>query len=146
MSIYLYLFLSAIGFLDAAFLTIQHFTRDPFACPIFGGCDEVTSSIYSQVFGIPIALFGALYYGVIFALTLYCYLKSNRKLFLTISHLSILGLITSIYLVTVMVFVLNSLCFYCLVSATSSTLLFVIFIVNWLTWKRPRSQSESEKS
>lgn len=143
---YAYLLLSALGFLDAAFLTIQHYSRDPFACPLFGGCEQVTTSIYSEVFGVPVALLGTLYYALIFILTLISYLTDNKKLFFQLSHLSIAGLLSSMYLVFIMVGVLGALCFYCLISATTSTLLFVLFIVNWLSWKRQRLQSVSVKN
>ncbi|OGM32828.1 hypothetical protein A2803_05785 [Candidatus Woesebacteria bacterium RIFCSPHIGHO2_01_FULL_44_21] len=144
---YLFLFLSALGFLDSAFLTIQHYSRDPLTCPLFGGCEEVTSSIYSEVFGIPVALLGALYYGLIFLLSLYSYLTNNRKALHLAGYFTPVGLLCSVYLVYLMFFVLGAVCFYCLISAMSSTLLFVVFIVNWLAWKKTKSLvKESEKN
>lgn len=128
---YIFLFLSALGFLDASFLTIQHYSKDPFNCPLVGGCEEVTSSIYSEVAGIPIALFGAIYYGTIFILSLYTYLNEDKKALTIASHFTIAGVITSLYLVYLMLFVLDAICFYCMVSAVSSTLLF-IFGMNFL--------------
>jgi uncharacterized membrane protein len=146
MAIYLYLFLSALGFLDSLYLTIQHYNRDPFNCPIFNGCEQVTTSIYSEIFGIPLALLGSLFYGTIFILTLISFLNENKKLFYYVGFLSIAGLLCTMYLVFLMLFVINALCFYCLVSATTSTLLFIIFIVNWLSWKKRASQSAKDKS
>lgn len=143
---YLYLFLSALGFMDSAFLTIQHYSRDPFSCPLFGGCEEVTTSSYSEIFGIPVALLGAMYYGFIFLGSLYSYLTDNKDLLRRLGYFTILGLLCSIYLVYLMLFVINALCFYCLVSAVSSTLLFILFVVNWLAWKRTHSQNASAKS
>lgn len=122
---YIFLFLSTLGFLDASFLTIQHYSKDPFNCPLVGGCEEVTSSVYSEIAGIPIALFGALYYATIFLLSLYSYLKEDKRGLIIASHFTFAGLLTSVYLVYLMFFVLNAICFYCMVSAISSTLLFV---------------------
>ncbi len=123
---YLFLFLSALGFLDSAYLTIQHYSRDPFACPLFGGCEEVTSSIYSEIFGIPTALLGVLYYGTIFLLSIYSFLKEDKKIMTIASQLTIAGVLASLYLVYIQVYVLSAICFYCILSAISSTLLFVI--------------------
>jgi len=144
---YAFLFLSALGFLDSAFLTIEHYNRDPFSCPLFGGCEEVTSSIYSEVFGIPIALLGTGYYITIFLLSLYSYLREDKRAINLASFITPIGLICSIYLVYLMLFVLNSICFYCLLSAISSSLLFMVGIVNLSPWKKTkRSQSAKEKS
>jgi uncharacterized membrane protein len=125
---YLFLFLSALGFLDSAFLTLQHYTKDPFNCPLFGGCEQVTGSIYSEVFGIPIALLGAAYYLLIFLIALFHYLTNNKKALHIVSHLNLtfFGFATSLYLIFIMVFVLQAICFYCLVSAISSISLFTL--------------------
>lgn len=126
---YIFLFLSSLGFLDASFLTIQHYSRDPFSCPIFGGCEEVTSSIYSEIMGVPVALLGAIYYATIFTLSLYSYLKEDKRALVLASHLTAIGLLTSMYLIFLMFFVLNAICFYCLLSAVSSTLLFIFGVI-----------------
>lgn len=143
----IFLFLSALGVLDASYLTIQHYSRDPFVCPIFGGCDEVTNSIYSEIFGIPIALFGALYYFSIFIFSLVAYLSDNKNLLHIISGFTVFGLITSVYLMFIMIVVIKAICFYCVVSALTSTLLFVTGLVNLLSWrKRKILQKDSEKN
>lgn len=141
--IYAFLFLSALGFLDASFLTYQHYSRDPFACPLFGGCEEVTSSIYSEVFGIPVALLGMFYYGLIFILSLYSYLTDNKNVLKIAAYFTPLGLVSSIYLVYIMAAVLRTFCLYCLISAATSTLLFFTFLLNWLTCKKTRSSSQN---
>lgn len=152
---YIFLFFSALGFLDSSFLTIQHYNRDPFSCPLFGGCEEVTSSAYSEVLGVPIALLGAIYYATIFSLSLYAYLKNDMRAIRLASIFTVAGVLCSAYLVYLMFFVLDAICFYCLISAISSTLLFVAGIVNLWSWRRHkillwkksrRSQKEIEKS
>lgn len=135
---YIFLFLSALGFMDASFLTIKHYNRDPFSCPIFGGCEEVTSSAYSEVFGVPIALFGVLYYTTIFILSLYSLLKEEERPLLLASAFTVAGLLSSAYLVYIMFFVLNAICFYCLISAITSTLLFVAGAVNLHSWRKKK--------
>jgi uncharacterized membrane protein len=144
MVVYFFLFLSVLGFLDSAFLSIQHYNRDPFSCPLFGGCEQVTSSIYSEVFGIPIALLGAAYYTLIFISSLYSYLAENKRILFLVSHLTIFGFTASAYLVYIMLFVLNAVCFYCIISAAISTLLFITFVVNWHPWKSsPKGTAKS---
>jgi len=120
----IFLILSAIGFTDALFLTKQHYSRDPFACPIFGGCEQVTNSIYSEIFGVPISLLGMIYYGTIFLLTLYSYFSNNKKLLLLPAQLTWAGMGMSVVLVYIMIYLLGAICFYCALSAMISTLLF----------------------
>ena len=123
---YIFLFLSALGFMDAAFLTIQHYSRDPLSCPLFGGCDAVTNSVYSEIFGIPVALFGAIYYATIFIGTLIYYLTENTKVFYLVAHITAVGFLFSIYLFGLMLFVIQAFCFYCIISCITSTVLFAL--------------------
>src|SRR5665811_1198486 len=56
------LVLSFLGFIDASYLTIVHYRDALPNCSILKGCDIVTTSALSTIGGIPIALFGALFY------------------------------------------------------------------------------------
>lgn len=146
----LFLLVSAFGFIDAAYLAQKHFTRDPLVCPFFGGCDQVTNSIYSEIYGIPVALFGAIYYALIFLFVLISFL-SNKKIFLYLAvFLTPFGLLTSAILVFLMLVVIKAVCFYCVLSAASSTLLFVLGVVflrlQWKTLRLKNSQKEIDKS
>src|SRR3989344_9051477 len=77
------LIISAIGFADATYLTTQHFLGSPVACSILKGCEQVTTSPYSVIFGIPIALLGSLYYLTILILAV-IYLDSRKINFLNL--------------------------------------------------------------
>ena len=56
------LIVSAFGFADATYLTTQHYLGLPVACSILEGCEQVTTSPYSLIFGIPVALLGSIFY------------------------------------------------------------------------------------
>jgi len=120
------LLLSSIGLLDSFFLTKQHYTHDPFSCPLFGGCGDVTSSVYSEFMGVPISLLGLFFYATVFSLSLYSYLRNNNKALVLASQLTLLGFTTSLVLVYIQVYILQSICFYCMLSALTSTLLFAV--------------------
>lgn len=125
MHTYIFMLLSAFGFLDSIYLTFNHYTRSPFSCPLFGGCDQVLNSQYSEIFGIPTALFGAVFYGIVMVATLYTYLSENTTPLRLAAQMTIVGLATSFVLVYIQLFVLGAICFYCMLSALTSTLLFV---------------------
>lgn len=115
---------SFIGFLDAAFLTIEHFAGRVPPCGIFTGCDTVTTSQYATILGIPVALLGALYYLSILVLTI-AYWDSKKPQFLNVaSLLTITGFLASAYFIFLQLFVIKALCLYCVISAANSTILF----------------------
>ncbi|MEZ4156410.1 MAG: vitamin K epoxide reductase family protein [Candidatus Paceibacterota bacterium] len=115
-----------IGFLDAAYLTVVHFSDIPLLCGANSGCETVTTSVYSAIAGIPVALLGALYYiGLLFLTIFYLDRKNSTVMHLAL-RLSAIGLVASLYFVGLQLFVLKALCIYCMASAISSTTLFVI--------------------
>ncbi len=95
-------------------------------CKLIEGCDVVTTSSYAEVFGIPVALFGALGYLSILLLALH-YQDSRWLVELRlISFLSFVALLASAWFVYLQAFVIGAWCQYCLLSATTSILLFLI--------------------
>lgn len=145
-----FLLVSFLGFLDASYLTVKHFAGTPLPCSVLRGCEEVTTSQYSVVGGVPVALLGAIYYMAIFVLA-FLYLR-NKKVFFSkfveeinnkadgilkfIAGLTTIGLLASFWFVYLQLFVIKAICLYCMFSAFTSILLFsfsVFFI------RRPRN-------
>ncbi len=118
-----------IGFLDATYLTTNFFLKAIPPCFVTGGCDVVTTSQYATILGIPIALLGALYYLCVLALWLFYVDKKQKRVLEALPWITSSGFVFSIWLVGLQVFVLNALCSYCLVSAGTSTLLFIFALI-----------------
>ena len=117
---------SLIGFLDATYLTVKHYLGTPLECSIFEGCEQVTTSQYATIFNIPVALGGAVYYLFIFIL-LIAYLDTKRNwLISVIPPITIIGFIASVWFVYLQLFVIKAICIYCLISALTSTTLFLL--------------------
>lgn len=114
------------GLSDALYLTVSHYFGVPLACGPLSGCDTVTSSVYSVVLGIPVALFGALYYLSMFFGMLFALEYKTVTYFRIFCFLSFAGFAASLWFVFVMAFLLQAWCTYCLVSAGTSTLLFIL--------------------
>ena len=128
---------SLLGFLDATYLTIQHYRGAALECAILEGCDTVTTSQYAKIGPIPIALLGALYYLSIF-LTAFAYIDAKRLLFLrVIAYLSFVGVLASLILVYLQVFVIRALCLYCLFSVVASMGLCALSLVFLATRRAP---------
>ena len=123
---YLFVVLAALGFLDATYLTVKFLTGGPIPCALTEGCERVTTSAYAEIAGIPVALLGAIYYLALFLLSLIYLSSGNHFLFKLFTRATIIGLLTSGWLVYVQIFILNSFCSYCLFSAVLSTVLFLL--------------------
>jgi uncharacterized membrane protein len=115
-----------LGFCDATYLTAEHFLNLIPPCFIGQGCDTVTTSVYSQIFGVPVSLLGSLFYLTVLALGL-AYIDLKKSWSLMALHLVTgMGLIMSLWFVYTQAFIIHAWCMYCLFSATTSTILFVL--------------------
>ena len=118
--------LSFAGVLDAAYLTAKHYLGFEIPCSILNGCEQVLSSQYATVFGMPVALFGAFYYLAILLLIV-AFLDRKKAIFLKGAVLlPIAGFAATLWFLFAQIFLLNALCFYCLVSGFLTTSLFVL--------------------
>jgi len=120
---------SLIGFLDATYLTIQHYRGFGLDCGPLLECDAVMTSQYAVIGGIPLALLGTMYYLVIFLLTVAYYDRKHLYILSIIARLTILGFLVSLVLVYLQAFIIRAFCLYCLLSALTSTSLFMLAII-----------------
>lgn len=115
-----------VGFADAAYLAVEHYIGGTVLCGLTGGCDIVTTSVYSKLFGVPVALLGVFYYfSVIFGVVAYLDSKDER-FFFWLAHYTAIGFIASMVFVVLQVFLIKSICVYCMGSALSSTLIYYL--------------------
>lgn len=121
--------LSLIGFLDATYLTIQHYRGFGLDCGPLLECDAVMNSQYAVIGGIPLALLGTLYYLAIFLLTVAYYDRKNIYILSITSRLTILGFLVSLILAYLQAFIIRAFCSYCLLSALTSIGLFILAMI-----------------
>jgi uncharacterized membrane protein len=131
--------IAAAGALGTGYLTITKLAGGEAACPT-SGCDQVLSSPYATVFGLPLTLFGFLAYATVGALAIAPLLikpEGDKKLRADLEQWSWLGLLAistamavfSGYLMYLLAFKLKALCIYCLVSAAFSVGLFTLTLL-----------------
>ena len=105
---------------------MEHYNQGILPCYIFEGCDKVLTGKYSEIFGLPVALFGAVYYLLI-VLTAVFYLDTKNKISLNILKIfPSAGLLASLWFVYLQLFIIEAICFYCMISAFTSTALFIL--------------------
>ena len=122
----LFLLLAVIGFADSAYLTAEHVRGGIPPCSFTEGCGTVLTSAYAQIAGIPVAAMGLGYYALLIVLMVAYLDIGKRALVHWAAWLTTVGLLASAYLVAVQAFVLRAYCPYCLLSATTSTGLFIV--------------------
>jgi dihydroorotate dehydrogenase len=123
-AIYGLFILILIGFLDATYLTIEHYSNAIPPCTIhsiLSDCGRVLRSPYALIGPIPLAVIGMVQYSLLFVWVI----KRHARLAIL---QSIIGFLASVYFVYLQLFVIRAICLYCFVSALVSTLIFVICI------------------
>ena len=119
--------LSVGGVVVSSISLYHHYGASPSSFCDFGAnfnCDMVNRSIYSAVFGIPVALIGILGYGVLLILATFFRAKGEAPVLLLIASLTGLGF--ALYLTYVEAFVLAVWCILCLSSLTLITAITVL--------------------
>lgn len=126
----LVIFFAFLGFADSAFLLEKRLSGTAIPCTLgFTGCDEVSKSPHSVLFGIPLSAYGVVFYLVIGLLGV-LYLDLKKKLVAQLLALgTTLGFVLSLYFIYVQKFLIGTFCVYCVASAIISTILFGLGIV-----------------
>jgi uncharacterized membrane protein len=122
------------GLLVSAYLTYEHFTASStLACPDTGAinCAKVTTSDYSSLAGIPVAVLGLLFFA---GMTLLCtpQLWRHRAPWPGRARLaaSTVGLLFVFYLVWAELFRINAICLWCTVVHALTLALFAVLAVD----------------
>lgn len=128
--------ITLIGVADTAYLTANYYFGGEVKCLITEGCEVVLTSPYSKILSIPLAVFGLIFYAgmfiVINALDIY-----REKYILKVMIVGgIIGFLASLVFLYIQLFILKALCFYCLVSLATSTVLFILAILSLKSWNK----------
>jgi len=127
--------LALVGLTDAAYLTVHHFTAEPVPCSLTNGCEQVLTSDYAELFGLPLAGFGAAAYFVAFALALLA-VYGNDIAWKLYGVLAALMALFSGYLIYVQGYRIGVFCQFCLLSALTSVSLFVVYLISLFASRR----------
>ena len=140
-----FLLVTFVGFADAAYLTAKHYLGEIPPCSIINGCETVLTSPYATIVGnIPIALVGAVYYLTLIVGGIAYLDTKNKTVLAATAYFTTTGFLTSAILVFLQIFVIKALCLYCLASAITSTLLFVLGIIILKKIKQNSTQSSAD--
>jgi len=119
-------FVSLIGFLDATYLSLEHFRGSIPPCAVVSGCETVLTSSYATIGFVPVALLGAIYYVTVLFGCVLVWQTKNKKIFLALARFTGFGFLASLYFTSIQAFVLKTWCVYCMGSIVSSVILFIV--------------------
>lgn len=127
---------SFIGIGDTLYLVYEKLHGVIPGCLILNGCEQVLTSPYSNLFGVPLAYYGLAFYvymlALAFLLSIDPYSKGLR--FGALAYTSI-GLLCSIGFELFQYFVIHAMCLYCAISSVVTLILFALALWHWRSTK-----------
>ncbi|MGH9900838.1 MAG: vitamin K epoxide reductase family protein [Pyrinomonadaceae bacterium] len=122
-----------IGLADSVYLTAGHLAGRGVRCTIVTGCNEVLSSPYAAVGGVPLAALGAAAYFTVFSLAVLSAFGHARAVRTPLAVVVGLMFATTLWLLFVQAFLLRAFCEFCLLSAAVTLALTAILLLRRLT-------------
>ena len=129
---WIFIITSVIGILNGLYLTLLKLTNNKNMCiQGLGDCWSVNTSVYSQIFGIPVALLGTL----AFLTLLLIFMFETRMGFLNeyskyiLFGITLVGVLYSAYLTYLEIAVIEAICPFCILSAISMGVLFILSVI-----------------
>ncbi|MDJ0807399.1 MAG: vitamin K epoxide reductase family protein [Gammaproteobacteria bacterium] len=123
---------ASIGLGIGVYLSFETLTNSQIMCGPIGDCMSVQRSPYAKLFGIPMAMWGVVYYLGILSLWLFqSHLMGARKPRITLGLIafSLFGVAFSVYLTGLELFVIHAVCIWCLTSAVLASLILLTAIL-----------------
>ncbi len=121
------------GIAISGYLTTVHYSDVPLVCSSSGvvNCEQVLTSSYADVAGLPWSLGGIAWFAVVGALALVTLLRRVEPDWLQTAQVgwSVLGLITMVYLIGVEVLKLDRICLWCSVLHVLIVLTFLLHVL-----------------
>ena len=115
--------LAVLGFGNSVYLATAHYLGFVVPCDLTHGCEIVLNSKYASLFGLPLSVWGSVYFiTVIISALLANHYLAWRKILTTLLSL---GALSSLVLLSIQFFVIKKICQYCLTVDLLNIVLFV---------------------
>ena len=96
----------------AGYLTWVHFDDAALVCVAGGGCETVQESEYAETAGVPVAALGLVAYSIVLGLVAW----DSPSARLAAATIALVGLLFSMYLLVLQLFVIDAVCVWCMVN------------------------------
>ena len=101
------------GLAIAGYLAVVRFLGEAAVCGPSKGCETVAASVYSEVLGIPVAVWGVAFSLVLVGCSLAWWRRADRRVLLLAYGLLLLGTLGVAYLTYLELFVIHAICAWC---------------------------------
>ena len=118
--------LAVLGIAVAGYLAGTKLSGALPVCGPLQGCETVATSEYSEIMGVPVALFGVAYSVVALVTSLVWWRGGNRRALYLLYGMGLLGLLAVAYLTYLELFVIEAVCIWCVGYA-------ITVVGGWLT-------------
>lgn len=131
--------LVVLGLLVSIYMTIYKYSGNDNMCLGSGDCHTVNASRYSEVNGIPVAVFGI---GGYLAILAVLYFENRNRFFkdnatLMVFGMALTGFLFTVWLIYVEIALLKAICPFCVTSQVAMTLIFILAV--WRLIRQPQS-------
>lgn len=133
-----------VGFVISLYLTFVHYRGYVSPCYVVHGCEQVQTSQYSAIAGIPVALLGTIFFGLMFYLAIGLLTGPGPALVSAYKVLAFLGALAVIPLFLLQALVLKAFCSYCV--ATEIVMLSMWIVSFLLTSPQRRREAVAVRS
>lgn len=139
--------LALIGLLDSIYLSLSRLNLSDLSCPIGGGCDTVQAHAWSTIppgTGIPISYIGVGGYFLMFVLSLLALHTDtigSMSLPPILLAIGVFAVVMGVSLTGVQIFVIEALCFWCVMSAVLGLLFSTAAFLDWRAWRTHHASS-----
>ncbi len=146
---YLMLVFAVIGMAIASYDVIGIYNNWLLWCPPpIDGCNTVAYSPDGRIFGVPIGVYGLIFYFIMIVLAvLLAFFRSSYRLRLIGLLYAVTGVLFSIYFFYLDLALIRAFCIYCLISAILTVLLLIYAIAHFRVWNdglsRPQMRGKS---
>lgn len=125
--------LGLIGFGVSLYLSISHYMGFVVPCTVTHACETVLTSKYSEVLGLPVAVWGSVFFTLLIGGSVLAnHFLTFRRL---VSTLVTVGVLVSLILLCIQFFVLKKVCQYCFTVDTLTIVIFLWDLNTNLVWK-----------
>jgi uncharacterized membrane protein len=115
---------AGLGLIVSLYLLSVHWGWWQIICLDIGDCEVVNMSMYAELFGIPVSLLGAFTYLALLVTGMLIWRHINEELASLVQFfLAAIGVVFSVYLTYVEIFILRAICPWCVLSALLITLI-----------------------
>lgn len=132
MKFWVVIILAVVGLLDVGYIYYKKNFNQKLVCVIGKDCNAVLNSKYSHILGLPMEVWGAVYYFVVLTLALLILLglieAGGLNIELVLRIITSLAALGSVGLIFIQLVVIKEWCEYCLLSAAVNFLLVIAIL------------------